>query len=149
MFIIIMSESESTIQFKSQKLDRVFIRPGLDPSNKTINVYFDKYRVNMDICKSCCEDYKLYINGKLYEKMSSFQINPSNCVSFRFQKEIYNETDKSHMVKNIMIMKFNGGDRIRAVRYNQYCSGSLQCIYTRGIYLTDTETNTDKLLGMV
>jgi len=140
--------SSSTIQFESI-VNHVYIRPGLDPSNKTINVYFDKYRINMDICKSCCEDYKLYINGKLYEKMSSFQINPSECASVRFREEKYDKTDSSYRVKNIMVMQFSGGNRISAVRYNQYCSGALQCIDTRGIYLTDTETNTNTLLGMV
>lgn len=76
-------------------------------------------------------------------RMSSFQINPSDCISVRFREEIYDKTESSCRVKNIMVMQFSGGNRISAVRYNQYCSGAMQCIYTRGIYLTDTETNID------
>lgn len=125
-------------------ITRVRIRPG---DGNTINVYFGDYRINLDTVKRCCEDYKLSINGKK-DKPLSFAVDPTDHVTFTFTEETYSETPKSHMQKNDLLIKFGEGYRIRATRYNQYCSYYAH-IYTRAVMLYNTKTEEERFLGDV
>lgn len=93
--------------------------------------YFGNYWIDIDTLLSCCEIYELFLNGYKYNGETCFKINTSDQVTFTFDEKYYR---KGEMVKNSMLIKFSGGDRIKSNR-NQVCGRTYQHIYTRSHFL--------------
>lgn len=115
---LILREPIDTVRIK--KLD-----------NGVSSFYFGDYWIDIDTVNSCCDIYELFLNGYKYNEEKSFSINTSDQVTFTFNEKYYRG---GGMVKNSMLIKFSGGDRIKSNR-NQYSGRVYQNIYTRSQFL--------------
>ena len=146
-----------TINF-DEPIKKIIIIPD-DVGRRTANFFFGTKQnmwVNLDLQNACCEKYYLYFNGKeltpnKIKNRHTINIQPSTSVVFAFAEKSYRNMNGSKKnwsyQKNMMTMHFNGGDRIRANRDEQYCGSSHPNIYTRGVYLENEDGF--RLLGFV
>lgn len=145
-----------TIEF-DEPIDKIIIIPD-EGGRRTANFFFgteQKMWVNLDLRNACCEKYYLYFNGKELtpsniENRHTINIQPSTSVVFAFSEKNYrNMTNGKNWCyqKNTMTIHFNGGDRIRVNRDEQYCGSTHSNIYTRGVYLENDAGF--RLLGFV
>lgn len=138
-----MTDHNCTTVEIGEIITNINIKPSL---SNTADFHFGKYYVNLDISKSCCEIYELFINGYKYNKEKNITIRPSSSVTFTFGEKTYYSGRRR---KNTLQIKFSGGDRIRVNRI-QYCNPGLfgyAAIYTRGVYLEKVGDDNCKLLG--
>jgi hypothetical protein len=142
-----------TIEF-DEPIDKIIIIPD-EGGRRTANFFFgtkNNLWVNLDLCNACCEKYYLYINGKELkanevQNRHTINIQPSTSMTFTFSEKDYHSRKNWSYQKNTMTIHFNGGDRIRVNRDEQYCGSTHPNIYTRGVYLENDAGF--RLLGFV
>lgn len=133
------------------ELNEVITKFTVEPESngRRADFHFGKFYVNLDLTKSCCEVYELFINGYKYNKEKNFSIKPSTSVLFTFDEKTYRSG--TH-IKNTLQIKFSGGDRIRVNR-TQWCNAKpfgYAAIYTRCVYLMkEGDDDSFELLGLV